>query len=886
MGGLDARKQLHKDDRGSALAMIIVIIAFIAILASVLMFASYAGYRMRLVDKQGKNTFYTAETVLDEINVGLQKEVSAALSVAYEEIMTNYATEKSANDRNVQFRDLYFKKLQERLQMGSGDPHDPDWPVIPGEMPDPTRYSIGRLRSYLSSPESKGDESDPDKIGSREAFEEDGATWGAIVESDLDDPTLSYILDKNNNRILLKDLRVSYINQNGYVSIISTDIRIDLPDFNFAQSAAMPTLTSCTLIADDTLFLGSTNSGGSVNVMGDASAGQVIVGDPAKTSLAGKDGHISSAVYRKNESGDIEKNDKDETTLREEAVTPSVSLGASTVTFSNMEGIDAVNPVTLVSAGNIEVSENSKLLSPAADADGGREFVELWTRNLNMGSNALLDVNGSINVGDDLTLAGKESTVRLSGEYSGFGYPDAAPASEGEEEDGTGEGGAEEQPDITYADVDASSAIVINGRDSTLDLSGLKRMTISGRAYVGTRADEKRNPAFPDDENENKNKDASNIMMGESIAVKSNQLIYLAPAEAIGCVKDKNGIPGDSAFHCNPLTFEQYQEIIGHPDQYELLDGDKEIPELGYRPLSDYIDEVTMGTGEVQYQPEVVFRHTGSNTTLVYCYLRFPDGESANRYFREYYALNSQSVDKYLQLYAKDIKMADADELLYVNTAGNLMVYEGEEEKAWSVVEATDSDDALSEASGVKKSIYSSLQAKMVRESGQLKLSEMKRTMAYNVIDELEFENLVDAAHTGDTAVYTTLDGSAKMVLTEAAQYEVEGNEPQIVISYGDVTVSRNFTGLIIARGNITVAAGTPIEIKPLDVNTFSNILQTKVDALTQHNETTGQDDYYYLMNVFTDGISYAYSGNAAYDKGTARVSMADLISYERWTKK
>ena len=80
MGGLDARKQLHKDDRGSALAMIIVIIAFIAILATVLMFASYAGYRMRLVDKQGKNTFYTAETVLDEINVGLQKEVSAALS--------------------------------------------------------------------------------------------------------------------------------------------------------------------------------------------------------------------------------------------------------------------------------------------------------------------------------------------------------------------------------------------------------------------------------------------------------------------------------------------------------------------------------------------------------------------------------------------------------------------------------------------------------------------------------------------------------------------------------------------------------------------------------------------------------------------------------------
>ena len=83
------RKKLHKDDRGSAMAMVIVIITFIAILAAILMFISYVGYQMRMLDRAGKDNFYTAETVLDEINVGLQNEVSDAVAKAYENVMTN-----------------------------------------------------------------------------------------------------------------------------------------------------------------------------------------------------------------------------------------------------------------------------------------------------------------------------------------------------------------------------------------------------------------------------------------------------------------------------------------------------------------------------------------------------------------------------------------------------------------------------------------------------------------------------------------------------------------------------------------------------------------------------------------------------------------------------
>ena len=53
---------------------------------------------------------------------------------------------------------------------------------------------------------------------------------------------------------------------------------------------------------------------------------------------------------------------------------------------------------------------------------------------------------------------------------------------------------------------------MVNGRDSRLDLSNLERLILGGHTYIKT--------ALTDT-------DEKNVMMGESIAVKSNQLIYL-----------------------------------------------------------------------------------------------------------------------------------------------------------------------------------------------------------------------------------------------------------------------------------------------------------------------------------------------------------------------
>lgn len=833
MLSVDGKRELHRDNRGAALAMVIVIIAFIAILAAVLMFLAYAGFRMRVIDKQGKDNFYTAETVLDEINVGLQGDISAALTKAYEDVMTNYALESNSSQRNRRFRDKYFEELKKLLQEDS----------------DPDHYKIGKLRGYLS------DESKGDADGSRRSFE-DGATYGAIVESDVgadDSDPASFIMEVSNTRLLLKDLRVSYVNQNGYISIISTDIRIDLPSFNFSQAAALPSLDTCSMIADDTLFMGNSAEGGSITVIGDSYAGQMIIGAPSGT--------VSSALSAGNP-------------ITGDTVTPTDTLLSvkSSVTFENLVGLNASDPSAVISRNNIEVN---------GDPDGDNKLTtnntELWARNLVLNS-ADAELSGNINLKDDLTLAGKNSKASLAGEYTGFGYF-AGSSGGGSESTDEGDGDDVDTSGSAYASPNASSAIIINGKDSTLDLSGLKRMTISGRAYVATAYNASTDINASDDEKKNR----ANVMMGESVAVKSNQLIYLVPGDALGCRIGEGGV---SEYGSNPLTLEQYENIINHPDKYVLVDGHKQLSVLGNKTLGDYIVEENVAGQEPAYVPEVIFSQTNAGP-LVYCYLRFPDEEAANKYFRDYYNVNADSVERYMKLYANEIKVK-ADELLYLNIAGDMLVYDGEETSLVSSLDSTGEKKQLSTIATAKNDVFNSLSAKLVRTSTQLTDVEIGRTAFANIIDELEIENILDVhGNATEITVSTAEEGSqSSMVLTKADNYVVSDSTPEdikVIISLGNVTLTTDFEGLIIAKGNITVAAGRPITIRPLDIDTFSNILLTKV-AVSPPEE--GYTDDYYLMNVFVDGRSYAYSGNVAFDEGTSRVAMVDLISYERWVKK
>lgn len=826
MGNADKRKKRGLGDRGSAMVMVIVIIAFVAILASVLMFVSFSGYQMRAADRRTKDNFYTAETVLDEINIGLQGEISEALAMAYSEVMNNFALYRSANARNKALHELYYKELQERLQKSTAEK---DY------------YSVDKLRTYLST-NSKGDGD-----GKRETFLSGAATYGAIVESNLEyatEPEKYKMVVENSSKLVLKDLKVSYVNESGYISIISTDIRISIPSFNFSQASALPDLEQCCMIADDTLFMGNTLAGGSIVVKGDVYAGQMFVGTPADP--------VYSAF------------DKDK---KADEKTPLVlpTLLPTSVSFEKADNAEPLSKALVINRENVEVAESSTL--KATD-------VELWARNLDLTS-AEAQLSGTVNLKDDFTLSGKDSRAVLKGEYNGFGYLASEAGAGGGGTGGSGDAGTGEPADATDTRPDSSSAIVVNGRDSVLDMSGLERLTISGRAYVAT-AHNAADTTATEDEKKNKR----NILMGESVAVKSNQLIYLAPSEAVGCRIGENGIIGASEFGCNPLTLEQYEQITDNPDKYCLLDGTRQISALGNKSLNNYITEETLSGGGTAYMPEVVFRQTNAGP-LVYCYMRFKDEDAANQYFTDYYAVNSEAVDRYTQLYAREIKMADS--LLYLNMAGNMLVYQGTE--GWAVKTPADSTGNRQQAkrfSALKEDVYNALSAKIMRTSNQLTDEEMTKTAFQNIVDETEVRIILHEKGAQQVQIDTLGTSPDSMILTQKDEYVIDASTPssvKMVVSLGNVTVKSDFEGLIMAKGNITVEAGAALTLTPLDPDTFSNILRTKIDELSVDHD-------YYLLSIFTDGVSYVTSGNASTDMGTERVSFVDLITYENWTKK
>ena len=60
---------LKVNNKGASLVMVIIVIGFIGILAGTVMMTSLVNYKMKRVNVYAKDTFYSAEQVLDEINI-------------------------------------------------------------------------------------------------------------------------------------------------------------------------------------------------------------------------------------------------------------------------------------------------------------------------------------------------------------------------------------------------------------------------------------------------------------------------------------------------------------------------------------------------------------------------------------------------------------------------------------------------------------------------------------------------------------------------------------------------------------------------------------------------------------------------------------------------
>ena len=199
--------------------------------------------------------------------------------------------------------------------------------------------------------------------------------------------------------------------------------------------------------------------------------------------------------------------------------------GASLVTITgNVYGgkeemfVSGDTALSFATKGNDPASTKYRLVANSVVVDnstgaGGLNVssnYDVWAENVQVQSGKL-GLLGSSFIRDDLTVLGRDSEITLAGNYYGYGNEMYKPTN--------------------------SSSILINGGNTSLNFKKLQNLMLAGHAYVGARHYDP-NATTPEDYVENPddivtgtgpdptyNQNNKDLMMGESIGVKSNQLI-------------------------------------------------------------------------------------------------------------------------------------------------------------------------------------------------------------------------------------------------------------------------------------------------------------------------------------------------------------------------
>lgn len=812
-----------KQNKGFSLITVIIAVSFIGILGLLVLYMALSNFQMKITDLKGKDSFYTAERAIEEIRVGLQEDVGNSMSEAYIKVLETYDKDENSTDvvldkqRQNDFVNEFIKKLANRLKKDS----------------DQSKYDLDYLKKYLDM-----------EISENETV---------IVTTPSDkEPVMT---KDNKNGILLKNLKVIYVDPKGYASVIETNIRLGIPKVQFPTPSTLPDIMNMIVVA-----------------------GKGIICEGGNTTISGS---IYSGILQ-----DINNN----TILEKNPYTSIwVKSGAN---------LDIQSGDKIVSAGEIYMEPNASFTSEAG--------VTLWAQGVKL-SSAQVNLLGTTYLSDDLTIeSGSDSRVTVQGEYYGYGYPESARSSLNKY--------MYNNPEKRWSDTALSSSIVINGKNTTLDLSGVRKIMLAGRSYIGT----------------SKVSNSNDIMMGESITVKGTQLAYLLPPELIDASKLKN----PEMEIKNPMSDSDYKNSGLKQMDSIPLKMDAKVSELGNKSLNEI--------GIDSAKPvQKVFYSNNADEGYVYFYLNFKDSKASSDFMYDYYMNNSTvktNLDKYLSFYFSGtnsgIQVKDMKNYIRYVTNGNVLSYEGGEATEngntakgnMAVATSPEVSQALLQEQTNYQNMWYALNRKMitsvdllnkeVKDSDGLVHNEKEdtdRNVFDNMVNEKEMVQFLQEkhpkslkeeftadeddglqaimVHNGESSTFQIKndDGTTSKIKVSGKDEPLEitsamADKLRLVVCTGDVIINSgvHFQGIIMAKGRITLGAGASLESAPLEA---ARVFQA------QMNKAEGENKKISPKSFFWEGDKYVLGNTNTSDEttDTGRVSdtydLADCVTYENWRK-
>lgn len=581
------------------------------------------------------------------------------------------------------------------------------------------------------------------------------------------------------NTLILKDIKVAKT-ENSYQTTITTDIRINVPEM---KAETHSEYLNYALIADNQIIA---REGGTATVNGDVYSGTV---------------RRHNAGASDPEAGIIIENGT------------SLSLNAENV----------------ITRGDLLLRGDSEAKLDGLNGMDSNIWVEnIHTKSAGTNGNKL-SINGICNVADDLEIWGEHDSIKLSGEYYGYNYNDSYDPTN--------------QLNVSTSS-EYSSAIMINGKKCTLDMSGIKTLVLSGKTFVSKKTNAE---SYAGTTNSIVNQD---IGMGESLTVKGSQLAYYVPSDFVSTKAASNTsypYTEDGKIHfryATDLGTEYIFDFQGYNDYLNI-------------PNFDIRNYVSLSTPLVYYYRNDM---NVSSDALEYFYLNFKD-DLAMTQFYPLYSTGSPQYDNVRDVnkaFMSDVGILINQSAVFYCRAGNIL-YKDQADGSQKLLIKNESlapDNVLVNKATSKSVEYMSRQLALVSDYDKISGSNQWRLSAddsqeftksgnsdVNAEKTNLFSVLIDETKlTSDQPeeVINDKDGNPKgVVKITSGDYTWDSSKKStfgssgIIIAKGDVTLKDDFSGLVLAGGDIKIgASGVKIasdsvlmeEIFTLDKNAASPV--------------------------------------------------------------
>lgn len=805
---------------GSSMITVVIGVAFLLSIGLIILSVSTKYVTSVYVDRNSTDNFYQTEGILEEVKTGLLQYASQSADEAYRYILNHYLDATTEN-KKTQFSKMYIELLKKRLNNEN---------VV---SPDTDDETFGKYFTVNLSPDGSDLASAQQRFFDK--FDENNVVDSDAIVTYLgdDDEKLKAVttLSTKPDAVSRQDTSHGYgyvirkDSERGY-SLTLKNLLISYTDAGDYHSTIE---TDIVIRVPDFKFEGDSTL------------------DQLKNYVS-----ISDDILMIGSVGNEETASK---------ITGNVYAGVTSDSLHEDQGIRICQDSSVKFNSQKIISRGSFDVQPGAfvDITGESGVSDLWLNNIRLtydGGNAesmkdatSLSIHANSYIANDLDISTDNTTVSLTGKYYGYSYSRNNSTSD------------EQNPDY-------SSAILINGKNTTLKaenkegaVRSLDKLILAGHTFVSKGKEDK----------------DSSVLMGESLAVKSDQLAYLVPDEYIRI---------NSALASSSANLEGHNPVAKTEKEKEKVSIDVD----GLK--SSTVNGVTLGSLLNESKPYL--ENHSQTGGYVFYYLNFKDAVSANKYFRNFYS-DTSGVDEDGNSYTNQQQMAERSKV-YISgencdglkidpafylIAGNIVKnYSSVNETLESnYFDASGSPGSQMLQDGIKQGCqYVGLQKTLLESgsTGSMRMSDADKNsklVAHRIVDGSVLSNVagslgLDAdgiARIDVPAKYSAGETGVKiqMVPGRSSEKTVTAIENGLVIAGENVTVNvpANFKGLILSCGKVSVGL-TPVKM---------NADMVMVEQIFEYIKTRSD----------LSGIFYGLNGTLS-DNPT---DISECVSYENWKK-